>query len=89
MLVNHVEAITEQGKGKGHPRTGHVGPEGEKTYSSNLSLTSALIEVGGHRHAPAALPPGMTRYPLCRRLGGPNGRSGSVRKISIPRSSSL
>jgi hypothetical protein len=27
--------------------------------------------VGGERHAPAALPQGKTRYPLCRRLGGP------------------
>ena len=27
--------------------------------------------MGGQRHAPAALPPGMTRYPLYRRLGGP------------------
>ena len=25
--------------------------------------------VGGQRHDPAALPPGKTRYPLCRRLG--------------------
>jgi hypothetical protein len=38
--------------------------------------------VGGQRHAPAALPPGKTRYPLNRRLGGPQGRSGRVRKIS-------
>ena len=37
--------------------------------------------VGGQRHAPAALPPGKTRYPLYRRLGGPQGRSGRVRKI--------
>jgi hypothetical protein len=29
------------------------------------------MEVGGQRHAPVALPPGKTRYPLCRRLGGP------------------
>jgi hypothetical protein len=29
---------------------------------------------GGQRHAPAALPPGNTRYPLNRRLGGPQGR---------------
>ena len=36
----------------------------------------------GHRHALAALPPGKTRYPLYRRLGGPQGRSGRVRKIS-------
>jgi len=27
--------------------------------------------VGGQRHAPAALLPGKTRYPLHRRLGGP------------------
>jgi hypothetical protein len=38
--------------------------------------------VGGQRHAPAALPPGTTRYPLYRRLGGPQNRSGRVRKIS-------
>ena len=29
-------------------------------------------------------PPGKTRYPLYRRLGGPQGRSGQVRKISPP-----
>jgi hypothetical protein len=38
--------------------------------------------VGGQHHAPAALPPGKTRYPLYRRLGGLQGRSGRVRKIS-------
>jgi len=31
------------------------------------------MEVGGQRHAPAALPPRKTRHPLCRRLGGPQG----------------
>jgi hypothetical protein len=40
--------------------------------------------VGGQRHAPAALSPGMTQYPLYRRLGGPQGRSGRVLKISPP-----
>jgi hypothetical protein len=40
--------------------------------------------VGGQRHVPAALPPGKTRYPLCTRLGGPQGRSGQVQKISPP-----
>ena len=30
------------------------------------------------------LPPGKTRYLLYRRLGGPQGRSGHVRKISPP-----
>jgi hypothetical protein len=31
-----------------------------------------------------SLPPGNTRYPLYRRLGGPQGRSGQVRKVSTP-----
>jgi hypothetical protein len=30
------------------------------------------------------LPPGKTWYPMYRRLGGPQGRSGQVRKISPP-----
>jgi hypothetical protein len=41
--------------------------------------------VSGQQHALAALySPGKTRYPLYRRLGGPQGRSGQVRKISSP-----
>jgi hypothetical protein len=57
--------------GKGHPRKGHEGPEGEYRYSSTLSLTSALDGVGGQRHAPADLSPGKSLYPLYRRLSGP------------------
>ena len=54
-------------------------------YRSTLSLTSAPDGVGGQRNAKAALPPGgVTRYPLYRRLGGPQGRYGRVRKISPP-----
>ena len=37
--------------------------------------------VGGQRQAPAALPPRKRRYPL---LGGPQGGSGTVRKILSP-----
>ena len=40
--------------------------------------------VGGQRHAPAVLTLGKTRYPLYRRLGGPQSRSGQVRKIPPP-----
>jgi hypothetical protein len=40
--------------------------------------------VGGQHHAPTALPAGMTRYPLYRRLGGLQGRAGRVLKISPP-----
>ena len=40
--------------------------------------------VGGQRHTLAVLLPGKTRYILYRRLGGPQGRSGRVWKISPP-----
>jgi len=40
--------------------------------------------MGGQRHAPAVLPLEKTRYPLYRRLDGPQGRSGRLRKISPP-----
>ena len=70
-------------KGKGHPRIGHEGLEGKYRYSYTLSLTSAL-DMGGERHAPAALPPWKIMYPLHRWLGGPQGRSGRVRNISPP-----
>jgi hypothetical protein len=42
------------------------------------------MEVRAVRHAPAALAHGKTRYPLYRRLGGTQGRSGRVRKTSSP-----
>ena len=58
--------LRKRRKGKGHPRTGHEVPEVEYRYSSTLSLISALDGVVGQRHAPAALPPGKTRYPLYR-----------------------
>ena len=39
---------------------------------------------GSASRAGRSLPPGKTRYPLYRRLGGPHSRSGQVRKISPP-----
>jgi len=39
--------------------------------------------VVGQGHAPAALPPGKTRYPLYKRVGRPQDRSGEVKKISL------
>jgi len=57
---------------------------GAEGYVSTLSLTSALDVVGGQRRVPAALPPEKTGYPLYRRLGGPQSRSGRAQKISPP-----
>jgi hypothetical protein len=71
-----------KGKGKGTPNRPE-GPEGGRGRAI-LSWPWRKKGVGGQHHAPAALPPGKTRYPLYRRLGGPQGRSGRVRKISPP-----
>jgi len=64
--------------------TGHKGTQGEQRQSPTLSLTSALDGVDGQRHAPAALPPGKIQYQLYRRLGGPYGLSGRMRKNLAP-----
>jgi hypothetical protein len=57
----------------------------QRRTSSTLSSTSALDEGGWLTpRLGRTLPPGKTRYPLYRRLGGPQGRSGQVRKISPP-----
>ena len=45
-------------------------------------MTSALDGVGGQRHTPAAFIPGKDPVPIVQ--GGPQGRSGRVRKISPP-----
>jgi hypothetical protein len=65
-----------------HPITGHQGPRGGVEVQRYLFSSSVLEWGSGQHHAPAALPPGKTRYALYRRLGGPQGRSGRVRKIS-------
>ena len=40
--------------------------------------------LGDKRQASAALPKGITQYPLYRRLGGPQGLSGRVREVLPP-----
>ena len=42
------------------------------------------MDVGCQGHARSYLPPGKTRYPLYSRLGGPQGRTGRMQKISPP-----
>ena len=67
-------------------RTVHEGSEGEYRYNSTLSLTSALDGGGSLTPRPGKFTSGKeTRYPLCRRLGGPQGR---LHRDSIPGPSS-
>jgi len=57
---------------------------GSRGIALLFSLTSELDGVGDQRHVSADLTPEKTRYPLYRWLGGQQGRSGQVRKISPP-----
>ena len=65
---------------KFHPITVHKDSEGEYRYCFTLPSNSALEGMDGQRHAPAALNPEKPWYPLYKRLGGQQGRSGRVRK---------
>jgi len=93
LAVNQIQVgksvgrISIPGKGKVHPRTGHEGLLGEYRYTSTYSLTSALDGVGGQRNPPGRFTPGKDPVPIYRRLDGPQGRSGRVRKISPQRDS--
>jgi hypothetical protein len=61
-----------------------------KAFRESSGIAYSVLDVGTRRGEGSAsrpgrfLPPGKTRYPLYRRLGGPQGRSGQVRKISPP-----
>ena len=67
-----------------HPITGQAAPEGEYRYCSTLSSTSVLDVGGWSTLRPGRFTPWKTLYPLYRRLGGSQGQSGRVRKISPP-----
>jgi hypothetical protein len=53
-------------------------------YSSTLSLTWTVAGVGWLAPLPTAIPLGKKRYPLFRRLGGPQSRSERMQKTSPP-----
>ena len=64
------------------PVTGPVWPRGWVEVQLYCSMTAALE--GGEWSAARpgrTLPPGKTRYPFYRRLGGPQGRSGRVENL--------
>ena len=59
-------------------RTAHRGSRGRALLFHDQGSEGSASRPG------RSLPPGKTRYPLYRRLGGPQGRCGQVRKISPP-----
>jgi len=75
---------------KGHPCTdtealysctSHSGSRGIALIFMTTALEGGEVSASRPGHS---LPPGKTRYPLYRRLGGSQGRSGQVRNISSP-----
>ena len=59
--------------------------KGSRDSRSTLPSTSSLGGGGWSKPRPGrTLPPGKSRYSLYRMLGGPQRRSGRVRKISAP-----
>ena len=63
-------------------RTAHRGSRGVEVQLYPFTTTALEWGVGSASRPGRSLPPEKTRYPLYRRLGGPQGRSGQVRKIS-------
>ena len=58
-----------KGKGKGHPITGHEGPEGEQMYSSTLPSTSALDGGGGSAPRPGRFNTRKDPVPIVQEVG--------------------
>ena len=61
---------------------------GRTAHRGSIGIALLFLDQGTRRgdgsalHPGRSLPPGKTRYPLYRRLGGPHGRTGQVRKFS-------
>jgi len=67
-----------------NPKTGHEDPEGDYRYSSTLSLTSAIDGSGWSTPHPGRSTPGKATSYVLQEAGWDQGRSGRVRKISLP-----
>ena len=75
--------LKSKSKDKIRSGTGHEVPGEELRYSSTISLTSALDGVGWLKLLPDRFTTRKEmRYPLYRRLGGPQRQSQWVRKTS-------
>ena len=82
-----------EGKGKGHSCTGTEALCRPTAHRGSRGIALPFHDHGNRRKwgvsvTPRSLfTPWKTWYPLYRRLGGPQGRSGQVRKNSPPRDS--
>ena len=60
------------------------GPRGSRGIALPFHDHGTRREEGSVSRLGRSLPPGKARYPLYRSLGGPQGRSGQVRRTSPP-----
>jgi hypothetical protein len=67
-----------------HPCTGRTAPKGSRGIALPFLDHGSRRGEGSASRPGRSLPPGKTRYSLYRRLGGPQGWCGQVRKISPP-----
>jgi hypothetical protein len=85
LLILIIIKVLNVKENKFRHKTGYKDPEEERRYCSTLSLTSALYWGGWLTPSPARFTPGReTHLPICRRLDGPRGRCGLMRRISPP-----
>ena len=73
-----------KGKGKVHPCTGHTAYRGSRGIALPFLDHGTRRGEGWASRPGRSLSPGKTRHLLYRMLGGPQSRSGQVRKISSP-----
>jgi len=71
-------------KGKVHPRTGHESPEGELSYSSTLSLTSALDGSSWSTPRPRRFTPEKGSVPIVQKTGWAPGSVWTVAENLAP-----
>jgi hypothetical protein len=64
--------------------TGRTAHRGSRDIALLFMITALEGSEGSASRYGRSLPPGKTRYPLYRRLGGPQGRGGQVQKMSRP-----
>jgi hypothetical protein len=69
---------TYKGNANVHPETGHEGPEGGQSYSSTISLTSALDGVGWSTPCSGGYTPGKDPVPVVQEAGWAPGPVGIV-----------
>ena len=67
--------------------TGRTAHRGSRGIALPFHDHGTIKGWGSASSSGSSLPPGKTRYPLYRRLGGPQGRSGKERRISPHRDS--